>query len=280
MSLLSRDEIIDLFKSGDLKVEHSNFEDWVDQDYSWKSPFQQCSIDLKVGSVYVPETDSDQRGGANDPIMDEHILKPGHTVMVRTKEKLSLPTDVGGLCFSPSRLALKAILVTNMGHVDPGYSGHLHFAAINMGKEAYALRTTDVICTMTLFKLNNKVPAFGDEYFVEKKGVKYPVVISNYFPKLSRDFVDVENRAKKVAKNEIDRTKFYQIGVPIISAIIIAGIPLCQLWINKPWEKNIGLLEEKIKVMETRSELAERIDSLEDQLKQYHKKEVDKNGKK
>jgi deoxycytidine triphosphate deaminase len=146
--------------------------------------------------------------------------------MIRTKEKITLPDNIGGICFSPSRLALKAVLITNMGHVDPGYSGHLHFTAINMGKEPYTFRMNDTICSMLFFKLSERVQPYGKEYFTTMKSSKedlhVPSVISNYFPKLARDFVDVEKRAQSVAKEEIDKTKFWQIGVPIITALIIA----------------------------------------------------------
>jgi len=272
MSILARNELIALFKSNTLGIEDSVgvIKTWADRDYSWDNPFQQCSIDLSVGYIYVPETESDEIGGAYNPKTGEHVLETGHTVMIRTKEKITLPDDIGGICFSPSRLSLKAVLITNMGHVDPGYSGHLHFTAINMGKEPYIFRGNDIICSMLFFKLSERVPPYGKEHFTKIKGGRekfhIPVVISNYFPKLARDFVDVEKRAQSVAKKEIDRTKFWQIGVPIITALIIAVASLSQLWINKPWEKELVQLNSKIESVEKKLNFEGRIKELEYKL--------------
>jgi len=252
MNILSRNELIALFKSNEISIEDPDnaVKAWADRDYSWDNTFQQCSLDIRAGSIYVPETEPNDIGGAYNPKIDEHVLETGHTVMIRTKEKITLPADIGGICFSPSRLALKAVLITNMGHVDPGYSGHLHFTAINMGKEPYTLRWNDVICSMILFKLTERVQPWGEENFTLVQNSKVPRVISNYFPKLARDFVDVEKRAQSIAKAEIDRTKFWQIGVPIISAVIIAALSLSQLWINKPWEKELSQLSCRIEALE------------------------------
>lgn len=279
MSFLSREEIIDLFRSKLLEIDDSDgfIGTWINREYSWDNPFQQCSIDLRVGYIYVPETEPNSPGGAYNPKTGEHVLNTGHTVMVRTKEKIGLPNNIGGLCFSPSHLALKALLITNIGHVDPGYSGHLHFTAINMGKEPYTFRKNDVICSMIFFKLSEKVPPYGEEHFTkigsDKEGISVPTVISNYFPKLARDFVDVEKRAQSIAKNEIDKTKFWQIGVPIITAVIIAIFSLSQIWFTKPWEKEQSQINSKIESLEKRLNYEVRIKEIENILSKRQKKD-------
>lgn len=196
--------------------------------------------------------------------------------MIRTKEKIKMPDDIGGICFSPSRLSLKAVLITNMGHVDPGYSGHLHFTAINMGKEPYMFRENDIICSMLFFKLAERVPPYGKEHFTKikssNKEFQIPVVISNYFPKLARDFVDVEKRAQAVAKKEIDRTKLLQIGIPIIVALIFAIASLFPLLVSKPWEKELVQLKFKIESIEKELNFEGRIKELEYKLSKQPKK--------
>jgi deoxycytidine triphosphate deaminase len=273
MSIVSRDELIEAFKSGRLKIEDPDNEinAAADRPYALDNPFQPCSIDIHVGFIYVPETEPEEQGGALYPNTDEYGLGVGHTLMIRTKEEITLPEDMGGICFSPSRLALKAILVTNMGHVDPGYSGHLHFAAINMGKEPYTFRRNDVICSMIFFKLSHTVPAYGKEHFVEAPGKAekpIPEAISKYFPKLSRDFVDVEKRAQSIAKAEVEKTKLFQIITPILAAAIIAAIPLFQLWVTKPWENQINQLSCKVEGIEKTANFEGRIKTLEDKISQ------------
>lgn len=277
MNILARNELIALFKSNTLGIEDPGGEMniWADRDYSWDNPFQQCSIDIHAGYIYVPETDPSDIGGAYNPKTDEHVLETGHTVMIRTKEKITIPDNVGGICFSPSHLSLKAVLITNMGHVDPGYSGHLHFTAINMGKEPYSFRVNDTICSMIFFKLSQSVRPYGKEHFrtikSSKEDLHIPVVVSNYFPKLARDFVDVEKRAQSIAKGEIDKAKIWQIGVPVISAVIIAIASLSQLWITKPWEKELTQLGSRIESMEKKLNFEGRLKELENELSKQHK---------
>lgn len=277
MSILTRNELIALFESKQLGIvdPDGDIEKWAVRDYSWDNPFQQCSIDLRVGSIYVPETKDDDLGGAHKPKTDEHLLKAGHTVMIRTKEMITMPDDIGGICFSPSRLALKGVLITNMGHVDPGYSGNLHFTAINMGREPYQFKASDVICSMVFFKLSEKVPTFGKEKYTEihcgNSVLKVPIVISNYFPKLARDFVDVEKRAQSIAKAEIDKTKLLQVALPVVASLIIASVPLIQLWITKPWEKELDKLNSKFESMEKKQDYDGRIKELENKLSKKNK---------
>lgn len=283
MSIIPRNRLIELFKSNELKIEDLNDEikTAADREYSIDNPFQQCSIDLSVGSIYVPETKPEEIGGAYNPKTNEHLLKTGQTVMIRTNEKVTLSNRIGGICFSPSRLALKAILITNMGHVDPGYSGHLHFTAINMGKEAYTFRKKDVICSMVFFELDSAVPAYGEEHF---KGIntkqgpfQIPAVISNFFPKLAKDFVDVEKRAQTIARKEINKTKIWQIGIPVIVAGLMATASIVQIWVNKPWEKEMQDITHRVSSIEKKVDFEKRITEIEKILSTKQDQKASKN---
>jgi deoxycytidine triphosphate deaminase len=267
MQVLSRDELIALFNAEVLRIEHSGLTEWANRDYSEKNPFQQCSIDLSVGHIYVPETDPEKLGGALNPKIDEHVLEAGHTVMIRTKDKITMPANIGGICFSPSRLALKAILITNMGHVDPGYSGHLHFTAINMGREAFTFRDGDIICSMIFFRLANEVQPFGPERFdpfiTATRTLPIPHVIAQFFPKLAKDFVDVQKRAEAVADKKIKEIKLWQWLVPIITGVVLAFGTFIHLWINKPLEIEVSKIKEQIMAIEKKSNFEERLIRLE-----------------
>lgn len=269
MSFLTRDEIIHLFKINELKINDPDetFQNWAERDCTYENPFQQCSVDLHVGNIYVPETKPNEAGSAQNPKTDEHVLETGHTIMIRTKERITLPDNIGGICFSPSRLALKAILITNMGHVDPGYSGHLHFTAINMGRQPYTFRANDAICTMLLFKLSGKVQPYGEEYFpsieTDEGKNKIPGVIKYSFPRLAKDFVDVNKRAQAVAKSEINKAKLWTIGIPVITSVVFLIGTLVPLVLTKPWEKQYSELNAKIEVVDKKLDFEKRIKELE-----------------
>jgi dCTP deaminase len=281
VNILSRREIIALFESRELKIESTDnyYEKSAKLSYSKDNPFQLCSLDLRVGAIYIPESDDDDLGGISQPRTVDHILDTGATVLIETKEKITLPLNVGAICFSPSRMALRGVMITNTGHVDPGYSGHLHFTAINMGKGPYGLKVNEIVCTMLLFKLSEEVEPYGKE-IVEKLSTKHGVVnvssaVSHSLPELSKDFVNVEKRARDIAEKTIENKKVLQIYVPIVSAALIAAIPLYQTMINKPWESETKKWESetqksniRIEVLEKKIDYDKRITDLETQIKQ------------
>jgi len=270
MTILSRDEIISLFKSSKLKIDTPNnsHQTAATLPYSKDNPFQQCSLDLHVGEIFIPETQDEELGGMFHPKTDGYVLGTGETLLIRTREKITLPNNVGAICFSPSRLALKGVLITNMGHVDPGYSGYLHFTAINMGKEKYDLRAdADIICTMLLFQLTQDTPAYGNEYVKKLNiaGRQAEVSGSVYYslPRLAGDFVNVKKRARDAAKEEIDATKLWQVRIPLGAAAIVGIFSLLQAYVVKPWDSETQKLNSKIEVLEKRVDYEKRLNSIE-----------------
>src|SRR5271163_1574285 len=100
--------------------------------YSKDSPVQASSIDLHIGNVYLPGEKETDLGGAKNPRQD-YSLKTGETAVVTTAETLDLPSHIAGFGFPPSGVSFKGLLMTNPGHVDPGYKGVMRFTVINMG---------------------------------------------------------------------------------------------------------------------------------------------------
>jgi len=193
-------------------------------DYTKDSWVQSASLDLHVGNIYVPETDPEEFGGTKNP-KPNCVLEPGHTAVVETKESLELPSDVAAIGFPPSRVSARGLLTTNPGHVDPGYKGHLSLTIINMGRTAYELRGGDIILTLLLLKMSAASHApYGARLGGQPTG---PAVSEDRMSRLSRDFLQVEARAEKVAKNEESKTRRWALVAPaLIAAIAVAGTAL------------------------------------------------------
>jgi len=270
MNVLSRAEIISIFKTHELKIETPDnyYETAADSVHSRSNPFQACSLDLHVGAIYIPESLNGDLGSMTHPKTDDHVLGTGGTVLISTREKITLPSDVGAICFSPSSMALKGVMITNMGHIDPGYSGNLHFTAINMGNEPYGLKVNyDCVCTVILFRLHESVEQpYGEGHLkqLQTNQGTFDVSGSVYYslPKLARDFLSVEKRAKEVAEKIFNRTAFYS----LLAAIVIAGVPIFQIFINKPWETEINKANNKIEALEKKLDYEKRIIELETKL--------------
>jgi dCTP deaminase len=186
--------------------------------YSKDSPVQASSIDLHIGNVYLPGEKEGDLGGAQNPKQD-YSLKTGETAVVTTIETLHLPSDVAGFGFPPSGVSFKGLLMTNPGHVDPGYEGVMRFTVINMGKDPYCLERGGRIVTLLLFRLNQPVHS----HWLQRNPAGSSLPNQANISRLSRDFVDVEARAKKIA-NEYGLR--WSAGLTIAATLIIGVLQL------------------------------------------------------
>jgi len=165
--------------------------------YSKESPVQASSIDLHIGGIFLPGTKKDEEGGVENP-KSGYTLQTGETAVVTTKEILHFPGNIAGFGFPPSRVSFKGLLMTNPGHVDPGYNGVMRFTVINMAKEAYHLAEGDRIVRLLLFRMTTE--ADSDWKKRNPEGSHPPT--QSEINLLSKDFVNVERRAKRIAKEQ------------------------------------------------------------------------------
>jgi dUTPase len=166
--------------------------------YTDISSVQAGSLNLHIGGIYLPRTTAEEPGGEHHPLT-EYLLAPGQTVLVRTAETLRLPKHVAGLAFPPSGFAVKALLVTNAGHVDPEYSGPLRFTIINMGHQVQKLENGLRVGRLVLFGLD-RAPERGWRTRMGKDGRNPNTEDLRH---LSTDFAEVENRARQIARDEV-----------------------------------------------------------------------------
>lgn len=203
--------------------------------YSAESPVQSASVDLTIGGIFLPDTAPDAPGGVNDP-RTEWTLKTGETAVVTTLEELRLPPNIAGVGFPPSRVSFRGLLMTNPGHIDPGYIGGLRFTVINMAREPYALKRGEVIVTVLLFELDRDVRA---DYVARRPGYAPRGPTREQIDWLSRDFVDVEKRSRSIAKSAL-------LSAGVLAAMIALIPPVWQNFINPAWKA----LETKVAVLE------------------------------
>src|SRR5439155_1078559 len=116
---------------------------------------QPSSLDLTVGAIFRPEVTLGKKGSLSQPL-DSWELRPGRTAIVQTKEELHLPDNICAVGFPPAHVSGRGILMTNPGHVDPGYVGRLSFTVINMGRDKFLLSPGLAIVTLLLFQLTER----------------------------------------------------------------------------------------------------------------------------
>jgi deoxycytidine triphosphate deaminase len=178
----------------------------------WDSKIQPSSLDLTVGRILLPvEGDGEDEKVHEEPSFS---LAQGETVVVETQEYLCVPRTVAGIGFPPATVSRDGLLMTNPGHVDPGYSGRLKFTVINLGKKPIELAGGKPICTLLFFSI--KAP---DHAYDQLDNTQKPTSPSDraLLSRLSKDFLNFNDRIKESVSSGLRTAQF---STPIISGIV------------------------------------------------------------
>lgn len=211
------------------------------------SKIQPASLDLTIGQIYVPGRMADKLGGINNPYRKSLALEQGHTAFVVTKEELDIPNDVAAIGFPPSSVSRDGLLMTNPGHVDPGYKGHMSFTVINMGRKPYELQVGARIVTLIFMSMNRSASVpFGRLHPIPV--TPPPPVDEEVLERLSADFMDIEERAKTIANQSVLTAQWTP---PLISAAL-AALATFIISIYEPWTASIDDATNRIIKLESR----------------------------
>jgi dCTP deaminase len=214
-----------------------------DNWYSKDSPIQAASLDLGVGSILIPGGKGKKRRAVSDS-KHQYTLRRGQTVLISSLEELDLPKDVAAFGFPPSSVSSHGLLMTNPGHVDPGYKGKLHFTVINMGSDDYMLRQGDRIVTLLIFKLSGNASAGWADRQGSGKGLD---PTQGTLQTLSHDFLDIEKRAKKIAKKQAYKAIAWS---ALASAVAAFAFTFAGVWLSKyispGWAGTLATLQTQV----------------------------------
>jgi dCTP deaminase len=185
-----------------------------------EGPLEACAVKLRIGEIYLAPQSSFSAISSEDYV----ILKQGEMAFVLTLEEIHLPSDIGGLMFPKSGgVADRGILITNAGHIDPGYSGKLRYAIINMGNGQFTLRKGDFLVKVLFFSLSQpSVPSWSDLH----SSIPAPSRTALY--SLGRDFAAVEDRITKVAQQSVNE-QFLKLGLFTIASSTVLSIILASV---------------------------------------------------
>jgi dCTP deaminase len=220
-----------------------------------ESKIQAASLDLTIGGIYIPGVEEDKPGGAGLALND-HNLATGQTAVVKTKEELDLGADLAAVGFPPASLSLKGLLMTNPGHIDPGYNGPLHLTVINMSRVPFPLKVGDRILRVLFMPLD---PHPDAPYNVRRPRTGRAAITPELLEKLSPDFVDVTARSTKIANDSVKRAQIWATVIPVIVAVLtVFGAPLVS-----GVKGDIDKLNLKMTAVETKLDLKSDLKALE-----------------
>lgn len=258
MKVLNDQQLLDALDHTDTscKLVLENFELPPDP-FSKNSPIQAASIDLTIGEIYSPTPESDGRYRSK-PF---YILKPGHTVHVLTRETVKMPPKLAGWGFPPTSLSRVAILMTNPGHVDPGFEGQLGFTLINMGKTEFHLAEGIPVCTLMICEIDKPTADYKTRYGKPSKRD-----IEKIMGLLSSDFMSFEAVAANAANKEIRKSELRKSFWP---TVVTAAVALLVFGGGQYFQSRDFVSESQL------TELATKVDNIEknqdqiDLLKQF-----------
>ncbi len=186
------------------------------------SQVQAASLTFTIGDIFIPGTKADDLGGCNNP-RASYELAQGHTAVIRTRETIHLSARRAGIGFPPAFQSLKGLLMTNPGHIDPGYNGPLHCTVINMAHRSFHLERGDHIMRVLLFELPANYEPTAPYYARAGLGaneVGRSPITEELLDRLSIDFVDVERRSVSAAETQINKAQLRALWIPVAVAVV------------------------------------------------------------
>ncbi len=170
---------------------------------------QSSSIDLSVKTIHIPDCQDNKKTRSN------HILMPGETVILELNEKFQLAKNLAGVIFPRNTLSKNGIIMTNPGHIDPGYNGIISIYLVNMSKEPFSLTQNSAVARMLLFKT-----------IISTKGYQGKIVNKlddDQLSRMGKDFAGLDKRLPK----EINKIIAKKTGLIIaIAALMLTLITL------------------------------------------------------
>lgn len=166
--------------------------------------------------------------------------------------------------------------MTNPGQVDPGYQGRLRFTVINMGRKDFILREGDVIVSLILMELKS---AAQNDWLKRHSGqVGGPITWEN-LNRVSSDFVNVEERAQRIADQTVQRAdvkiKTLQIWVPVGVTLLTLIATIAGSLIQASWKESLQKVQQDIAVLQSEkdvNQINQRIQDLQGQIKTLQQK--------
>jgi deoxycytidine triphosphate deaminase len=263
MTLLSDSEIAALLAASPPLVSDIDRANFKTKD----APIQASSVDLSIGGIFVPGIPDKQHGGSDMPASSLSLAQ-GEMAVIRTKEKLSLPSNLAGFGFPPSRLSIRGLLVTNPGHVDPGYQGSLHLTVINMGRHPIELAAGDPIITLLFIRMG---AAATYDYAGRRAGKESGSPVNQaLLSRLSKDFLDVQERTASQAKEELrdfEKRQNTKLGLASIAGGALLLIVPFGLETWRSWTDDISPIKAQIEEVEKKLDALLAIDVLDDRIK-------------
>lgn len=210
-----------------------------------------ASIDLTVKCIHVPN---------NKKPVKKHIINPGETVIIELNESFSLSTDLAGIIFPKNDLSKNGIIMTNPGHIDPGYTGIVSIYLVNMSKVAFPVSINMPTVRLLVFNTTTNTSGFPNGPITQ--------IEEDQLSRMDKDFAGINARISKIVSSIISKWTLAFFGLILgVIAIILSVVPIASQYatqrfikhddletIIKQQQKELNNLKDKLTLLELKKE--------------------------
>lgn len=129
---------------------------------------QPASIDLRISDEVLIAKGKEIDFGKEpeyEKIKGDHVVLPPKThVLVRTKERVELPNDVGGITKLRSSASRIGVILNNAGWVDPGFKGTLTLSVFNSNDFPVRIKQGTRFFQLVLVRLDGESEGYSGKY--------------------------------------------------------------------------------------------------------------------
>lgn len=205
---------------------------------------QPSSIDLTVKLIHIPDKNKTKKS---------HSIDPGETVILEINEVFSLSNDISGIVFSKNTLSKNGIIMTNPGHVDPGYKGILTLYLVNMSKETFNLREQDSVARLLLFKTSSITSGY--------QGNSVTQVDEDQLNRMGKDFAGLNTRitfalGKVLAKWSVGLFVLVAIMLSIVGLAVPVAFTMTSSYLDNTKDLKQSIKQQEDKIENLKKEIA------------------------
>jgi deoxycytidine triphosphate deaminase len=221
--------------------------DQVLRDYD-PNLIRHCGCELRLGSVFFPTT-GEQQGGSAPWAASNRVkgwlatlsgaaatapstwgIGPSETMVIVTKETVTIPTTHCATYGQLNRLANSGLMLLNNSIVEPGYSGPLSCVLVNFSSQRVVLRQDQPVAKINFYQLVGS-PKHRQQS-IERTA--YELNLANTATKFPRSFMDISGVEERITA---------RMGTVVRKSVAFGGIVIAMLLL---WSQLEGVFSDWI----------------------------------
>jgi deoxycytidine triphosphate deaminase len=184
------------------------------------SLIRNCGYTLRAGAAFDPGTGKELVLKQMNPQLDRLVweLGPGETLIVMTRERVTMPDSLCALYAPLHRLAQRGVMLLNPAVVEPGYEGPLSCFLVNFSTQRVQIAPNDPVSKI-VFHVLSAAPASLKPMKFETD--KYQVELSRFASRYPRSFLDMGSIEERAVQRARESVKHWVIGGGVLVGFLV-----------------------------------------------------------